>query len=65
MTILALVVRVPTVWIRTRAEACRLLVVPVLRTATHTDDGFGDDGPGGTAVTINAEGFVVAKDGTF
>jgi hypothetical protein len=38
---------------------------PVLPTATYTGDGFGGDGPGGKAVSLDAEGLVVDKDGSF
>lgn len=38
---------------------------PVLPTATYVGDGFGGAGPGGKAVSIDAEGLVVDKDGSF
>jgi hypothetical protein len=38
---------------------------PVLPTATYVGDGFGGDGPGGRAVSIDAEGLIVDKDGSF
>jgi hypothetical protein len=38
---------------------------PVLPTATYVGDGFGGDGPGGKAVSIDAEGMIVDGDGSF
>lgn len=38
---------------------------PVLPTATYVGDGFGGAGLGGKAVSIDAEGLIVNKDGSF
>ncbi|KAF2280041.1 uncharacterized protein EI97DRAFT_454971 [Westerdykella ornata] len=38
---------------------------PDLPVATFTGDGFGNDGPGGSRISLDAEGLVLGKDGTF
>jgi len=38
---------------------------PILPAATYVGDGFGGDGPGGKAVSVDAEGLVVNEDGSF
>lgn len=38
---------------------------PVLPTATYEGDGFGGEGPGGRAISIDSEGLTIADDGSF
>ena len=38
---------------------------PDLPVATYEGDGFGGAGPGGKRISVDAEGLVLAKDGTF
>ncbi|KAL8926863.1 MAG: hypothetical protein Q9208_002672 [Pyrenodesmia sp. 3 TL-2023] len=38
---------------------------PLLPAATYTGNGFGQSGPGGKRVSIDAEGLVLAKDGSY
>ncbi|MCJ1354055.1 MAG: hypothetical protein MMC33_004042 [Icmadophila ericetorum] len=38
---------------------------PILPVADYTGDGFGGNGTGGRRITVDSEGLVLAKDGTF